>query len=193
MTCARCHAEVPDDARFCQACGAQVDALPASMGTFVGSAAPAAEATYAGMWRRIGAWVIDGLLLFVVFLPFMLSFMVSRFGADLSGLELGGDPTAAIREMARQMQPLSFTYALVAWLYFALMEASPKQASIGKMVVGARVTDLDGHRLSLWRSAGRSAMRYLTSALFPPLLIVAAFTRRRQALHDLIARSLVVR
>jgi uncharacterized RDD family membrane protein YckC len=167
--------------------------MPATEGTFVGSAARPVEATYAGIWRRIGAWVLDGILLFVVFLPFMFGFMVSRFGADLAGLDLGGDPTATIREMARQMQPLSFTYALVTWLYFALLEASPKQASLGKMVVGIRVTDLDGHRLSLWRSAGRSAMRYLTSALFPPLLLVAALTRRRQAIHDLIARTLVVR
>lgn len=193
MKCERCHAEVPADARFCQACGAPVVQLPVSVGTFIGSAAAHAEPIYAGIWRRIGAWVIDGVLLFVVFLPFVASFMVSRFGADLSGLELSGDPTTTLREMARQMQPLSFTYALVAWLYFALMEASPKQASLGKMVLGIRVTDLDGHRLSLWRSAGRSAMRYLTSALFPPLLIAAAFTRRRQALHDLIARTLVVR
>jgi uncharacterized RDD family membrane protein YckC len=193
MNCERCQAEVPDNARFCQACGAPVAPVPAAMGTFVGSGAAHAEPIHAGIWRRIGAASIDGVLLMVVFLPFMASFMVSRFGADLAGLELTGDPATTLRELARQMQPLTFTFALVTWLYFALMETSPKQASLGKMVVGVRVTDLDGHRLSLWRSAGRSALRYLTWALFPPLLIIAAFTPRKQALHDLAARTVVVR
>src|SRR6185503_12528829 len=86
-------------------------------------------------------------------------------------------------------------YAVVifgGWLYQTLMESSKLQATLGKMALGLRVTDLDGNRIS-W---GRANARYFASILSMMTLyigyIMAAFTQKKQALHDMVAGTLVL-
>jgi uncharacterized RDD family membrane protein YckC len=82
---------------------------------------------------------------------------------------------------------------VLTWLYFAGLESSAWQATVGKRLIGLLVTDTAGRRLSFGRSTARYFAKLL-SAL--PILIgylLAAFTPRKQALHDLIAGTLVVR
>jgi uncharacterized RDD family membrane protein YckC len=80
----------------------------------------------------------------------------------------------------------------IAWLYSALLESSARQATLGKGAMGISVTDLEGKRISF----GKATARYLgklVSAL--PLLlgfIVAAFSAKKQALHDILVGTLVV-
>jgi uncharacterized RDD family membrane protein YckC len=81
----------------------------------------------------------------------------------------------------------------LTFAYFALMEGSPIQATIGKRALGLKVTDSNGCRLGLARSAFRQLMKaaeLLTSGL---TYLIAAFTPRRQALHDIFAGTLVLR
>jgi len=81
----------------------------------------------------------------------------------------------------------------VGWLYFALMESSSRQATLGKMVIQARVTDEDGERISF----RQATLRYFAKAISALILcigfIMIAFTERSQGLHDKIAHTLVVR
>jgi uncharacterized RDD family membrane protein YckC len=77
--------------------------------------------------------------------------------------------------------------------YFALFESSRLQASPGKLVFGLRVTDLAGGRLSLSRALARQALKLLDLASSMITFLIAAFTRRGQALHDMLAGTLVVR
>ena len=78
-------------------------------------------------------------------------------------------------------------------LYFALQESSPAQATIGKRLFGLVVTDLQGRRIGFLRAAVRNLSKYLSGWLLFLGFVMAAFTQRRQALHDLIAQCLVVR
>jgi uncharacterized RDD family membrane protein YckC len=80
------------------------------------------------------------------------------------------------------------------WLYFAGLESSARQATIGKSVMSLRVTDLEGQRLSFGHATGRFFAK-LVSGLIPFLIgyLMAAFTEKKQALHDLIAGTLVLR
>ena len=81
----------------------------------------------------------------------------------------------------------------IAWLYFALLESSRRQANLGKRMMGVAVTDLDGERLSFRRASARHFAKFISIATFFLGFVLAAFTARKQALHDLLVRSLVVR
>jgi uncharacterized RDD family membrane protein YckC len=82
---------------------------------------------------------------------------------------------------------------LVAWLYWAGMHSSRYQATVGKMAVGLRVVDYHGERITFMRATGRYLAEILSGLLFGIGYLMVAFTRRRQALHDLIAETFVVR
>jgi uncharacterized RDD family membrane protein YckC len=81
---------------------------------------------------------------------------------------------------------------LAMWLYNALMESSAKQATLGKMALGIVVVDLGGKRISFARATGRFFSKFLISSILLIGYILAAFTEKKQALHDLIAGTLVV-
>jgi uncharacterized RDD family membrane protein YckC len=83
---------------------------------------------------------------------------------------------------------------VVTWLYFALMETSVRQGTLGKMALGLFVTDLEGRRISFGRATGRFFAKIITGLV--PLFIgyiMAGFTAKRQALHDMIAGCLVLK
>jgi uncharacterized RDD family membrane protein YckC len=131
--------------------------------------------TYAGFWRRFVAWLLDGLLLSLVTLPFTLQF--------------GGDAAA---EAARTSVAGTIS-TVVGWLYYALMESSAKQATVGKMALGIIVTDLEGRRIGFGRATGRYFAKILSALILGIGFLMAAFTERKQGLHDMIAGTLVVK
>lgn len=81
----------------------------------------------------------------------------------------------------------------VFWLYFAVWESSRSQATPGKMIFGLVVTDTEGDPISFWRATGRTLGKYLSALIFLIGFIMAAFTEKKQALHDLIAGCLVLK
>ena len=87
---------------------------------------------------------------------------------------------------------LTVLNSIMAWLYFAGFESSARQATPGKRVLGIRVTDEDGDRLSFVFTSVRFCAKLLAGPLLVGFLI-AAFNARKQALHDMAAGSLVVR
>jgi len=90
---------------------------------------------------------------------------------------------------------LAATVSLVfTWLYHALMESSEWQATVGKKALGLVVTDMAGQRVSFARSTGRHFGKIITNMV--PLFIgyiMAGFTEKKQALHDMLAGCLVLR
>lgn len=145
---------------------------------------------YAGFWKRFVALVIDVILVSVVNSIVGMIF----FGGSMRmlGPRLHeNDPAAA----AAAMGGLGMSYLVglaMSWLYWALMESSPNQATLGKMALGLRVTDLDGNRISFARASGRYFGKIVSSIALMIGWIMAAFTEKKQALHDLIAGTLVL-
>jgi uncharacterized RDD family membrane protein YckC len=135
-----------------------------------------APVEYAGFWRRVGAILIDFLLLSLVAIPLNAAF--------------GDDPMDTNAYLTSPAYGIS---AVIQWLYFALMESSSKQATLGKMAIGIRVTDLEGNRIGFGRATGRYFAKILSALIIGIGFLMAAFTQRKQALHDLIAGTLVVR
>ncbi len=77
-------------------------------------------------------------------------------------------------------------------LYYTLFEASSWQATPGKRILRLYVTDLNGQRITFQRALLRNIARQLSGFLFIGY-ILAGFTEKKQALHDIIARCLVFR
>ena len=73
------------------------------------------------------------------------------------------------------------------------MESSSRQATVGKMALGLKVTDLEGRRISFARASGRHFAKYISGMILLIGYIMAGFTERKQALHDMIAGTLVQR
>jgi uncharacterized RDD family membrane protein YckC len=74
------------------------------------------------------------------------------------------------------------------------MESSQYQGTLGKMALGLIVTDLQGRPLSFARASGRFFGKIITGMIpFGIGYIMAGFTEKKQALHDMIAGCLVLR
>jgi uncharacterized RDD family membrane protein YckC len=132
-------------------------------------------------WARLLAFVVDlGIIvLFYSLLSVPLGFVYPLFP----------------REERVIVLPLAWIFATPI-IYFAVFESSIIQATPGKILLRLKVTDINGNRLSIARSFVRSFVRVLTGLV--PLLwlisfAIAAFTPRKQALHDLIVRTLVLK
>jgi uncharacterized RDD family membrane protein YckC len=84
--------------------------------------------------------------------------------------------------------------ALLIWLaYFSAMECSKYQGTLGKIALGLRVTDLNGTRLTPLNAVGRNLGKILSSLILGIGFLMAAFTAKKQALHDILAGTLVVK
>jgi uncharacterized RDD family membrane protein YckC len=210
--CTTCGAALPEGAAFCARCGTPVRTAAAPMTSgapadpaaappsFVPAdpaphAAPRAVAIspppfrYGGFWRRFVARVIDALILGILFFPIQIMLHVPMIGwirpDDLS-----------MDDIFTMMNAAAFSWmisGIIDWLYFALMESSPRQATLGKMALNIKVTDLQGRRISFLRATGRHFSKILSTVILLIGYLMAAFTERKQALHDMIAGTLVVR
>lgn len=143
---------------------------------------------YAGFWKRAAAWVID---IFVVVLPLGAIFFI--FAMIYSG---GDGPMEYIDNQLALMRWKTRFFRLGmlgCMLYWSLMESSSKQATLGKQLMGIRVVDMEGHRISFGRAAGRALVKGLISNIFAIGYLITLFTKNSQALHDLIPGCLVLK
>lgn len=171
----------------------------------------AIEGAYPSVWRRICAYLVDYGLLFGVLIALqLLLYRVGR-GFPYSLLQTG---------MQIELWVWS-SISLPAWLYFALSESSPRQATFGKRLLGLRVTTLQGNRIGLGRALLRTVIKLLpwelthlslmlpvplwwdpqptlrpgivgVYALMGVYLVTLLLNPRRQSVHDLVARTVVV-
>lgn len=166
------------------------------------------EFYYAGFWRRFVAYLIDELLIgavtFVLLFPIYLIFGVGVFAIDnfdkydkySSAIFIqyyDDDVSAAFFiAMAFVILIIAAVSIVLQWLYYALMESSSKQATLGKMALGLKVTDMSGNRISFARATGRYFGKFISGIILNIGYIMAAFTERKQALHDMMANCLVI-
>ncbi len=147
---------------------------------------------YAGFWLRVVAFIIDSIVLSVLYLLLILplyDYLVPQPAID-TGFTTQG--TTLVQQI--WMPDVSqVVLLLVGIAYYAVMEASRHQASLGKLALELKVTDAAGDRLSLSRSVLRNASKLISALLLMAGYLAAAFTRRKQAIHDLIAGALVLK
>jgi uncharacterized RDD family membrane protein YckC len=100
----------------------------------------------------------------------------------------GSESTTALTGAMLGVQGLSF---VLNWLYFAVLESSSMQGTLGKKALGMIVTDLDGAPIGFGRATGRYFAKILSALIMMIGFVMVAFTARKQGLHDLIAGTLV--
>jgi len=144
--------------------------------------APPTTVLPAGFWRRAAAYAMDSIILGLA----MAVVVSALLPAEVLQRLVRGESSADWRWF--------FWISLFgAWLYFALLESSAWQATLGKRMLGLMVTDLDGQPVTFSRASVRYFGRILSGLPLGAGYLLAAFTPRRQALHDLLAGCLVLR
>jgi uncharacterized RDD family membrane protein YckC len=149
--------------------------------------APVAAAGYGGFWIRVVAAIIDAILLRVVVAPVGMIFG----GLGLAGGMMGGIPHMGLGLLGGGVTIVLLVFG--SWLYEAFMESSSYQATLGKMILGMKVTDLNGNRISFGRATGRHFAKWISGMILCIGYIMVGFTERKQGLHDLLAGTLVRR
>jgi uncharacterized RDD family membrane protein YckC len=140
---------------------------------------------YGGFWIRFVAYLIDAILLNIVFGIIGAILGVSLIPADPAKI----DPMEAMSSLGT----FQLVALVVTWLYFALMESSPRGATVGKMVCGLRVVTEQGARLTFLNATGRFFAKFISAIILFIGYLMAAFTDRKRALHDIIAGTLVIK
>ena len=211
MFCSRCGKPVPEAVAYCPACGAPVVSPPSGAasagaaglpgpgatgaGPVTGSAGPTATPSagsaihYGGFWRRLVAFLIDGLILGAVMTPFGLGMWGTMAGLG----HLAGNGVNTLPALIAASMFAWCARIIVSWLYGALFESSAWQATPGKKALGLRVTDLEGRRISFARATGRALGKWLSGLILCIGYLMVAFTERKQGLHDMLAGTVVRR
>lgn len=206
MFCSKCGARLVEGATFCSACGASQTAaqaippsptpevlpLPMPMPAY----AMQGPTLYAGFWLRFVAMIIDSIVIGIPFaLVIAILAMMMGVGAALGHIHPGEPPDAIFAVLG---VGFIFVIVLVAvsgtWLYYAYMESSTWQATLGKKALGLYVTDMEHRRISFARASGRFFGKIISGHFTIYIgYIMAGFTAQKQALHDMMASCLVLR
>ncbi len=181
--CPQCGKENEDNVKFCGNCGSDLHpTLP-----FQQTGAPGAV-KYAGFWKRFVAGLID--IVIVIITGYITGFTIG-FTLGIFFIVMGKYTSSFLSESSVLILGW-LTDFLVGWIYFAGMEHSTRQATLGKTLLGIHVTDLNGNRISF----GRATVRYFAKIVSFVILLIGffmiGFTEKKQGLHDIIAGCLVI-
>ncbi len=152
---------------------------------------------YAGFWMRFLALIIDGIIISIVraflILPFLamlgISFATGFENFDPENME---ELIPFIATVIAAGAALALVSTIIWVLYGTFMESSKYQATVGKLALGLTVTDMNGGKLDFSKALVRNLGKLLSNFIFLIGYIMAAFTEKKQGLHDIIAGTLVV-
>jgi uncharacterized RDD family membrane protein YckC len=141
------------------------------------------DVAFAGFWRRLLAYVIDFIFLFGVELALAGAVYVVA-PTTLAAIQSGR--LTAIAEVGPVM-------SAITWAYFGIFESSPARGTLGKMALGLYVGDKHGDPITFRRAVWRNSLKVLSWLTLGGGFLLAAFTPRKQGLHDLLGGTLVLR
>jgi len=155
---------------------------------------------YAGFWLRFVAYIIDYIIIQVVqsfvIVPILATmgfgFAAANQGIDWNNLS-DAEMVGLISALSAGLGSVILLSLTILVLYYSLMESSKYQATIGKMALGLKVTDMNGNRLDFGRAFLRQISKIISGMILMIGYIMAGLSAKKQALHDMIAGALVVR
>jgi uncharacterized RDD family membrane protein YckC len=134
---------------------------------------------FAGFWKRFLAALLDIMILYI---------LENAFQVDPVSL-LQNYATINIFWILGLWYIISFP---IKWLYYAIFESSRFQATPGKLALRLRVVDYRGAKISFGKASLRVFIKFFSGIIVCAGYIMVAFTKRKQGLHDLIAKVLVI-
>nr|WP_294505316.1 RDD family protein [uncultured Rhodopila sp.] len=134
---------------------------------------------YAGFWWRFVAALVDSIIASIcgMIIGGVIGFQMGAGGADVDSVQVVGGIAGLVWN----------------WLYFAMFESSSMRGTPGKRLLGIRVVDETGGRIGFGRATGRYFAKILSASILLVGFMMAGWTRKKQALHDMVAGCLVVR
>ncbi len=168
---------------------------------------------YASFWKRLAAYLIDIIVMSIATLAagyiLQIGFFILLLPRKINIIALGYEIGQILGIML---------ISIIPWLYFSVMESSSKQATLGKMALGIIVTDLERSKISRGRAIGRNLAKIISGWVSIAMGVIIAFfigipeswiiisglmllifefliiglTVKQQALHDIMADTLVV-
>ena len=195
QVCSNCGNPLLPDGKFCLFCGdvlAEPSGKPALVGrssrpTDIEDPRTASAPEYAGFWLRVWAGAIDvtlealAALSLTVIVGFAIKIYVSKSGlSPITGSYLTG---------------IAFIFLLSvgAWLYCAFTESSEWRATLGKRIIGLQVVTSSGGKLSFGQASVRHFMKFLSLFTAGVGFVMAGWTKRCQALHDMPSDTVVIK
>ena len=141
---------------------------------------PEQNVEYAGFWVRVGATIIDTLLIMAVLMPLLVAiYGWAYFDAASTRLFVG---------------PADFLLSWVAPAVAVILFWVYKQATPGKMALSIRIVDAaTGNPPSTGQCVGRYFAYFVSIFPLGLGLIWVAFDRRKQGWHDKLAGTVVIR
>lgn len=141
---------------------------------------------YANFWTRVAAYIIDIIVINII----------GAVVGTIAGLVLGAMYVIVMRSDSG-IESLNTVFVLlgiiVGWLYYAILESSNRQATIGKRIMNIQVTDLNGQRVSFGRATARYFSKLISAFIFLIGFLMPLFDPKKQALHDKISGCLIVK
>ena len=148
-----------------------------------GQAISVAAVAYGGFWMRFVAALIDGVLVLIgqSIVLFPIGFAIGLASSDSDVVQALASGVGFIGGV------------LANWLYEAALTSSSRQATLGKMAMGLKVTDMQGGRISFLQATGRHFAKWASTFTLMIGYLIQPFTERKQALHDMLAGTLVIK
>ncbi len=88
---------------------------------------------------------------------------------------------------------LVLVFTFMPFFYFTILESSRWQGTLGKLALGIKVTDIQGRRISFARAVLRNLGKIASMVILFMGFFMVLMTPRKQALHDMIGGTLVLR
>lgn len=139
---------------------------------------------YASFWRRLAAFIVDILILGLVETIILRPLFTE---GDFSFTNVNG-------VWVWFGSPFKLTAStIVAWLYFSLLESSGRRGTIGKIIMNVYVADMNGKQITFGAASLRYFSKFLSAFIFGVGFLMILFTDKNQGLHDLLAKTLVIK
>lgn len=168
---------------FCGNCGAKLDLAISDVCPNCGAKQGAskfvveeARGKYGGFWVRFVAAFIDGLILFI---PLIICLALVGFGEGQSG--------------SNKLWLGYFLFLIVWFIYFAVLESSSRRGTFGKQAMGLIVINMDGSQLTFSQASVRTIGKLASAVILYIGFIMIGFTENKQGLHDMIAKTYVIK
>ncbi len=136
------------------------------------------EIIYAGFWNRFFAMMLDAAVYHVLIYALIFTFTIPA--------------PEEIQQYSVQLTLFLSLFSLSFYLYYPLMESSRYQATLGKLAFGIYVSNIEGQRIGFWKAFGRNFAKLLSALPLNIGFLFAAFTGKKQALHDIMTNCLVL-
>ena len=174
MYCEKCGNKLKEDSNLCEECGNKIskDENKDRISELIKEDEP--KESLAGFWIRLGAYLIDYLVICLILL------IIFIFFGDEDSLDNMSDSTAE----------LIFFGSVLFYHMISLYHSS---TTIGKSIFGLKVIDIKtGNKVSAAQAIARS-LSYILSSIFYIGFIIIAFNKKKQGFHDQLAKTLVIR